>query len=62
MAEKGYDSRFGARYLNRTIGRLIEDPLADELLSRAAQPSETSNKKITIRLARSKNEKKLEIL
>ena len=62
VAEKGYDSRFGARYLNRTIGRLIEDPLADELLSRAAQPSETSNKKITIRLARSKNEKKLEIL
>ena len=32
VAEKGYDKKFGARPLRRTIQRLIEDPLAEELL------------------------------
>ena len=32
LAEKGFDPAFGARYLKRTIQKLLEDPLAEELL------------------------------
>ena len=34
LAEKGYDPAMGARPLRRTIQNLIEDPLADFVLSR----------------------------
>ncbi len=33
LAERGYDAKFGARPLRRTIRRLVEDPLADMLLT-----------------------------
>ncbi len=33
LAEKGYDPKYGARPLRKTIQRLLEDPLADLLLS-----------------------------
>ena len=33
LAEKGYDPKYGARPLRKTIQRLIEDPLSDMLLS-----------------------------
>jgi ATP-dependent Clp protease ATP-binding subunit ClpC len=32
LAEKGYDPVYNARYMNQTIQRLVEDPLAEELL------------------------------
>ena len=32
IAENGFDQRFGARYLKRTIQKLLEDPLAEEIL------------------------------
>ena len=32
IAEKGFDQAFGARYLKRTVQRLLEDPLAEEIL------------------------------
>jgi len=32
IAEKGYDQQFGARHLNRTIQKMIEDPLSEEIL------------------------------
>ncbi|MDP3045321.1 MAG: ATP-dependent Clp protease ATP-binding subunit ClpC, partial [Bacillota bacterium] len=32
LADKGYDEKFGARPLRRTIQRLIEDRLSEELL------------------------------
>ncbi|MBQ7174337.1 MAG: ATP-dependent Clp protease ATP-binding subunit, partial [Lachnospiraceae bacterium] len=32
LIEKGYDPKFGARPLRRTIQTMVEDPLADELL------------------------------
>ncbi len=32
MAERGFDQAFGARYLKRTIQKLLEDPLAEEIL------------------------------
>jgi ATP-dependent Clp protease ATP-binding subunit ClpC len=33
IADKGFDQQFGARPLNRTIQKYIEDPIADELLN-----------------------------
>ncbi len=33
MAEKGYDPKYGARPLRRSIQRYVEDPLAEEILS-----------------------------
>jgi ATP-dependent Clp protease ATP-binding subunit ClpC len=32
MAERGFDQAFGARYLKRTIQKLLEDPLAEAIL------------------------------
>ena len=32
LAELGYDPQFGARPLRRSIQRLLEDPLSEELL------------------------------
>jgi len=32
ITEKGFDQTFGARYLKRTLQKLIEDPLAEEIL------------------------------
>ena len=32
IAEKGFDQRYGARYLRRTAQKLLEDPLAEEIL------------------------------
>ena len=33
MADKGYDSQFGARPLHRAIQKYLEDPLAEEILN-----------------------------
>ena len=33
VAEKGYDPQYGARPLQRAIQKLIEDPLAEEILN-----------------------------
>ena len=32
IADKGYDVQFGARHLNRTIQKMIEDPLSEEII------------------------------
>ena len=32
VAEKGYDSKYGARPLNRAITKYMEDPIAEEIL------------------------------
>ena len=32
IAEKGFDQTYGARYLKRTLQKLLEDPLAEEIL------------------------------
>lgn len=34
LAELGYDKSYGARELNRTIQKYIEDPMSEELLKR----------------------------
>jgi len=47
LIEKGYDPKFGARPIKRSIERFIEDPLAEELLkAKAGGEKETTNKKI----------------
>jgi len=33
LIEKGFDPVYGARPLKRTIQRLLEDPLAEEIIS-----------------------------
>jgi ATP-dependent Clp protease ATP-binding subunit ClpA len=33
LAKKGYDPKYGARPLRKTIQRLIEDPLSDLILA-----------------------------
>jgi ATP-dependent Clp protease ATP-binding subunit ClpC len=34
LVEKGFDPNFGARPLQRSIQRLLEDPLAEDILSK----------------------------
>lgn len=41
LVEEGYDPAYGARPLRRAIQRLIEDPLADDLLAGRFQPGGT---------------------
>lgn len=42
IAEHGYDSKFGARPLNRAIQKYLEDPLAEEILNTAVvKPGDT---------------------
>ena len=33
MVEKGFDLAFGARYLKRTMQKMLEDPLAEDILN-----------------------------
>ena len=32
IVEKGYDEKYGARPLNRALQKLVEDPLAEEIV------------------------------
>lgn len=41
IAEKGYDSQFGARPLHRAIQKYLEDPLAEEILNVSIKAGET---------------------
>ncbi|MDP3789658.1 MAG: ATP-dependent Clp protease ATP-binding subunit ClpC, partial [Candidatus Omnitrophota bacterium] len=38
LVEKGFDPIFGARPLKRTIQRLLEDPLAEDIISGKFKP------------------------
>ncbi len=38
LIDKGYNQDFGARPLRRTISRMVEDPIAEEILSGAITP------------------------
>jgi ATP-dependent Clp protease ATP-binding subunit ClpC len=40
IAEKGYDSQFGARPLHRAIQKYLEDPLAEEILNMNIKPGD----------------------
>jgi ATP-dependent Clp protease ATP-binding subunit ClpC len=41
LAEKGFDSNFGARPLNRAIQKYLEDPLAEEILKSDIKEGDT---------------------
>jgi len=41
IAEKGYDSQFGARPLHRAIQKYLEDPLAEEILNTTIKAGDT---------------------
>jgi ATP-dependent Clp protease ATP-binding subunit ClpC len=41
LVEKGWDPAMGARPLRRAIQRYVEDPLADEVLAKTAEPGST---------------------
>lgn len=41
IVERGYDEKFGARPLKRAIQKLIEDPLAEEIVSSNLQEGDT---------------------
>jgi len=41
IVEKGYDEKFGARPLKRAIQKLIEDPLAEEIVNSHLQEGDT---------------------
>ena len=40
IADKGYDSQFGARPLHRAIQKYLEDPLAEEILNMTIKPGD----------------------
>ncbi|WP_336517353.1 ATP-dependent Clp protease ATP-binding subunit [Pollutibacter soli] len=57
IADKGYDSQFGARPLHRAIQKYLEDPLAEEILNMSIKPGDVmiadldkENQKISFRL------------
>jgi ATP-dependent Clp protease ATP-binding subunit ClpC len=69
IADKGYDSQFGARPLHRAIQKYLEDPLAEEILNMhvkngdvliADLDKESGKIKFTVKDAESKEEKKSE--
>ena len=41
IADKGYDTQFGARPLHRAIQKYLEDPLAEEILNMTIKPGDT---------------------
>jgi ATP-dependent Clp protease ATP-binding subunit ClpC len=43
IAEKGYDSNFGARPLKRAIQKYLEDPLAEEIINAKLEEGDTVN-------------------
>ena len=70
IADKGYDSQFGARPLHRAIQKYLEDPLAEEILNMnvkngdvmiAELDSENEKIKFTLRKDEKKKEKKSEV-
>jgi ATP-dependent Clp protease ATP-binding subunit ClpC len=64
IAEKGYDSSFGARPLKRAIQKYLEDPLAEEILkSKLAEGDvidvgfDTEKKEVTLKVTKGKKKK-----
>ncbi|MBT6746222.1 MAG: ATP-dependent Clp protease ATP-binding subunit [Flavobacteriales bacterium] len=65
IADKGFDSQFGARPLKRAIQKLLEDPLAEEIIKSNLQEGDTinvglKNDEITIKISKPKKKKEKE--
>jgi len=70
IADKGYDSQFGARPLHRAIQKYLEDPLAEEILNMSVKngdilvaelDKETEKIKFTLKEQETKKEKQSEL-
>ncbi|GAB5418508.1 MAG: ATP-dependent Clp protease ATP-binding subunit [Crocinitomicaceae bacterium] len=64
IVEKGYDEKFGARPLKRAIQKLIEDPLAEEIVNSHLQEGDTikmdykeGDSELTIDIKKGKSQK-----
>jgi len=64
IVDKGYDEKFGARPLKRAIQKLIEDPLAEEIVNSKLQEGDTIKidfkkdaKELTIDIIKGKKKK-----
>ncbi len=64
IVEKGYDEKFGARPLKRAIQKLIEDPLAEEIVNSNLQEGDTikmdykeGDSELTIEIKKGKSKK-----
>ena len=65
IADKGFDSQFGARPLKRAIQKLLEDPLAEEIIKSNLEEGDTinvglKNDEITIKISKPKKKKEKE--
>ena len=63
IADKGFDSQFGARPLKRAIQKLLEDPLAEEIIKSNLEEGDTinvglKNEEITIKISKPKKKEK----
>lgn len=65
IAQKGYDSKFGARPLSRSIQKYVEDPLAEEIVNQNIEEGDTINiglnkksEEITIKISKPKKKAK----
>ncbi len=58
IAEKGYDSRFGARPLKRAIQKYLEDPMAEVIIDASIKEGDT----ISVGLDKQKQEIKIKII
>ncbi|MBL4623820.1 MAG: ATP-dependent Clp protease ATP-binding subunit, partial [Flavobacteriales bacterium] len=62
IADKGFDSQFGARPLKRAIQKLLEDPLAEEIIKSNLEEGDTINvglkgSEITIKISKPRKKK-----
>ncbi len=65
IADKGFDSQFGARPLKRAIQKLLEDPLAEEIIKSNIEEGDTinvvlKNDEIIIKISKPKKKKEKE--
>ena len=65
IVDKGYDEKFGARPLKRAIQKLIEDPLAEEIVKSNLHEGDTieidridGNEDLTVKITKGKKETK----
>ena len=65
IVDKGYDEKFGARPLKRAIQKLIEDPLAEEIVNSHLKEGDTikidkkeGESELTINIAKGKKPSK----
>ncbi len=59
LVEEGYNPSYGARPLRRAVMRLLEDSLAEEVLSGRIKDGDNDNKKVTINITSEESSQEL---